>query len=387
MPSRKRRIAVFGSTGSIGTNTLAVARALPDELQVAALAACRSTSAALAQAIEFRPRWLIIHDAAAAAAQDWSTLPRETELLVGDEALTRIAAHPDIDCVVAAIVGSAGLASTWAAVEAGKRVALANKETLVMAGALVMELAAQSGAEIVPVDSEHSAIFQSLQAGPRTAVERIVLTASGGPFRTLPLAELRQVTAEQALRHPVWSMGKKVTIDSATMMNKALEIIEARWLFNLRADQIGVMVHPQSIIHSLVEFQDGALVAQLGPPDMKLPIQYALTWPAREIGPTRRFDWTRVYNLEMSPPDLERFPALELGWRAAREGGTTGAVLNAANEAAVNEFLAGELPFCEITAVARRIVDEHPFEARPTLTRLIELDRWAREQVTQRVAM
>lgn len=387
MPSRKRRIAVFGSTGSIGTNTLAVARALPDDLQVAALAACRSTALALEQAIEFRPRWLIIQDETAAAAQDWSTLPRETELLVGDEALTRVAAHADIDCVVAAIVGSAGLASTWAAVEAGKRVALANKETLVMAGALVMELAAKSGAEIVPVDSEHSAIFQALQAGPRTAVERIVLTASGGPFRTLPLAELKQVTAEQALRHPVWSMGKKVTIDSATMMNKALEIIEARWLFNLRADQIGVMVHPQSIIHSLVEFHDGAIVAQLGPPDMKLPIQYALTWPERQIGPTRRFDWSRAYNLEMTPPDLERFPALELGWRAAREGGTTGAVLNAANEAAVNEFLAGELPFCEITAVARRIVDEHPFEARPTLARLIELDRWAREQVTQRVAM
>jgi 1-deoxy-D-xylulose-5-phosphate reductoisomerase len=182
-------------------------------------------------------------------------------------------------------------------------------------------------------------------------------------------------------------MGKKVTIDSATMMNKALEIIEARWLFGLRADQIGVMVHPQSIIHSLVEFQDGALVAQMGPPDMKLPIQYALTWPEREVGPARRFDWSRAYNLEMTPPDLERFPALELGWRAARDGGTTGAVLNGANEAAVNEFLAGELPFCEITAVARRIVEEHPFEARPTLARLIELDRWAREQVTQRVVM
>ncbi len=387
MPSRIRRIAVFGSTGSIGTNTLAVARALSDDLQVTALAACRSTAAALAQAIEFRPRWLIIQDETAAAAQDWSTLPRETELLVGDEALTRIAAHPDIDCVVAAIVGSAGLASTWAAVAAGKRVALANKETLVMAGALVMELAAKSGAEIVPVDSEHSAIFQALQAGPRASVERIVLTASGGPFRTLPLHELATVTAEQALRHPVWSMGKKVTIDSATMMNKALEIIEARWLFGLRAEQIGVMVHPQSIIHSLVEFQDGAIVAQLGPPDMKLPIQYALTWPERSVGPARRFDWSRAYNLEMTPPDLERFPALELGWRAARDGGTTGAVLNAANEAAVNEFLAGELPFCEITAVARRIVEEHPFEARPTLARLIELDRWAREQVTQRVAL
>lgn len=385
MPSRIRRIAVFGSTGSIGTNTLAVARALPTELQVVALAACRSTAAALEQAIEFHPRWLIIQDQAAAAAQDWSTLPRETELLIGDEALEQIAASPEIDCVVAAIVGSAGLASTWAAVAAGKRVALANKETLVMAGALVMDLAAKSGAEIIPVDSEHSAIFQALQAGPRAAVERIVLTASGGPFRTLPLEELRQVTADQALRHPVWSMGKKVTIDSATMMNKALEIIEARWLFGLRADQIGVMVHPQSIIHSLVEFQDGAIVAQLGPPDMKLPIQYALTWPEREVGPARRFDWSRAYNLEMTPPDLERFPALELGWRAARDGGTTGAVLNAANEAAVNEFLAGELPFCEITAVARRIVEEHSFEARPTLARLVELDRWAREQVMSRV--
>ncbi len=387
MPSRIRRIAVFGSTGSIGTNTLAVARALPEDLQVTALAACRSTALALEQAIEFRPRWLIIQDKEAAGAQDWSTLPRETELLVGDEALERIAAHPEIDCVVAAIVGSAGLASTWAAIAAGRRVALANKETLVVAGALVMELAAKSGAELIPIDSEHSAIFQALQAGPRAAVERIVLTASGGPFRTLPLEELRQVTAEEALRHPVWSMGKKVTIDSATMMNKALEIIEARWLFGLRADQIGVMVHPQSIIHSLVEFQDGAIVAQLGPPDMKLPIQYALTWPKREVGPARRFDWSRAYNLEMTPPDLERFPALELGWRAARDGGTTGAVLNAANEAAVNEFLAGELPFCEITAVARRIVEEHPFEARPTLARLIELDRWAREQVTQRVVM
>jgi len=306
-------------------------------------------------------------------------------LLVGEEHLCRIAQDPAIDCVVAAIVGSAGLKSTWAAVEAGKRVALANKETLVMAGALVMELAARTGAEILPVDSEHSAIFQALRCGGPNEVARLVLTASGGPFRQYSAGELTEVTVEQALHHPNWSMGKKITIDSATMMNKALEIIEARWLFQIPVERITVVIHPQSTVHSLVEFVDGSVIAQLGPPDMKLPIQYALTYPQRTSGAARRMDWSAAFNLEFAPPDMERFPALELGYEAARRGGTAGAVLNAANEAAVGEFLAGELPFAEIADVCRRILNAHHFESQPTLERLLAADRWARHEVTSRV--
>jgi 1-deoxy-D-xylulose-5-phosphate reductoisomerase len=275
------------------------------------------------------------------------------------------------------------LRSTWAAVEAGKRVALANKETLVMAGPLVMELAKRRGAEILPVDSEHSAVFQCLQAGRREEVQRIILTASGGPFRNYSADQLARVTVEQALAHPTWEMGPKVTVDSATMMNKALEIVEARWLFDLDADRIDVAVHPQSVVHSLVEFNDGSVIAQLSPPDMRLPIQYALNYPRRAAGVSPRLDLTRSPRLDFEPADGQRFPALQLGLDAARQGGSFGAVMNAANEEAVRSFLAGELDFVEIVPVCRSIVEHHTFEAQPSLERILELDGWARREVTR----
>jgi 1-deoxy-D-xylulose-5-phosphate reductoisomerase len=286
-----------------------------------------------------------------------------------------------VDIVLAAIVGSAGLRSTWAALEAKKTVALANKESLVMGGPLVMELARKQRAMILPVDSEHSAIFQALRAGTPQEVRRIVLTASGGPFRTHHPEALKQVTVHDALAHPTWQMGPKITVDSATLMNKALEIIESRWLFDVAPDQIEVVIHPQSIVHSLVEFVDGSTIAQMGPPDMKLPIQYALEYPHRQAGIAPRMNWREPWRLDFEPPDEERFPALKLGKTCAQAGGTSGAVLNAANEAAVAAFLAGELHFTEIVPACRSVLGEHPFETSPTLERLIELDAWARQEV------
>ena len=252
-----------------------------------------------------------------------------------------------------------------------------------MAGPLVMRLAAQTGARIVPVDSEHSAIHQALRAGDPAEVERIVLTASGGPFRTWPAESLAAATPEEALRHPTWSMGRKITIDSATMMNKALELIEARWLFGVPAERLAVLVHPQSIVHSLVEFVDGSVIAQLSPPDMKLPIQYALLFPERVPGVARRFDFTRAVSLEFEPPDITRFPAVRLGHEAAARGGTAGAVLNAANEEAVRGFLAGEIAFTDISTICERLLGEHPFHADPTLDDIRRLDAWAREEVAK----
>jgi 1-deoxy-D-xylulose-5-phosphate reductoisomerase len=376
-----KNIALFGSTGSIGASTLEVVAASQGRLQVAALSAHANTALALKQARQFRPRWLLITDSEAAGGQDWSDLPRETELIVGPEAPVQIAQRPEIDLVVAAIVGSAGLPSTWAAVEAGKTVALANKEALVVAGSLVMPLAARSGARILPIDSEHSAVFQVLQGSRRDELRRVILTASGGPFRDYTREQLAAVTVEQALAHPTWDMGPKITIDSATMMNKALEIIEARWLFDLSADQIDVVIHPQSIVHSLVEFVDGAVLAQLSPPDMRLPIQYALDFPHRRPGVAERVDFGQPFALQFAPPDGQWFDALHLGLEAARQGGTLGAVLNAANEAAVGEFLARRLPFDQIVPACRRMIEQHPFDPNPTLEQLLALDRWARQEV------
>jgi 1-deoxy-D-xylulose-5-phosphate reductoisomerase len=376
-------IAILGSTGSIGRSTLEVIAASDEHLRATLLSGHANTELLLSQAWQFRPRWLVVTDRQAAQRQDWSSLPGEVELLIGDEALLAAVASESIDTVVTAIVGSAGLRGTWAALEAGKTIALANKETLVLAGPLVMALARQRGTPILPVDSEHSAVFQALQSGRRQEVSRVVLTASGGPFRRHSLEQLRHVTVADALNHPTWNMGKKITVDSATMMNKALEIIEARWLFDLEPDQIGVVVHPQSIVHSLVEYVDGSVMAQLSPPDMKLPIQYALTYPRRVPGVARRLDWSQAMCLEFEPPDYERFPALELGLEVARVGGTAGAVLNAANEAAVAGFLSGELAFTDIVPACRSVLDHHSFEPGPTLEQLLELDRWARQEVSR----
>jgi 1-deoxy-D-xylulose-5-phosphate reductoisomerase len=378
-----KNVAVFGSTGSIGTNALEVIRGSEGRLRAVALSAHCKLERLLDQAKAFGPRWIIATDESATRRFDWSSLPPGTELLVGPQKLAEVAAADDVDIVLAGIVGTAGLESTWAALEAGKTVALANKETLVAAGGLVTRLASQQGATLLPVDSEHSAIFQALRAGRPEEVRRIVLTASGGPFRQLSKEQLKQVTVDDALSHPTWEMGPKITVDSATMMNKALEIIESHWLFGLAADQIEVVIHPQSIVHSFVEFIDGSVIAQLGPPDMKLPIQYALEYPDRRPGSAKRLDWTERLQLEFEPIDAERFPALALGHEVTRVEGTSGAVLNAANEAAVEAFLAGELHFTEIVPACRSVLESHDFDANPTLRRLIELDRWARREVTR----
>ncbi|MDZ4686717.1 MAG: 1-deoxy-D-xylulose-5-phosphate reductoisomerase [Planctomycetaceae bacterium] len=374
------RVVVLGSSGSIGTSCLAVVAAHADRLQAVGLSVHRRWETLADQVRQHRPRWAVVADETTASAAKSAGLPRETEWLFGEAGVEQIAGHADVDTVVCAIVGAAGLRGAFAALETGKRVALANKETLVVAGPLVPQLAARTGAKLIPVDSEHSAVFQCLEAGRRSDLKRIVLTASGGPFRGRTAAQLRDVTVEQALAHPTWKMGPKITIDSATMMNKALEIIEARWLFGLDAGQIDVVVHPQSVVHSMVEFVDGSTVAQLSPPDMRLPIQYALTYPERWPGVCPTMDWTKAAALTFEPPDFEAFPALQLGFEVARRGGTCGAVLNAANEVAVDRFLKGELRFPEITSACRDVLQHHHYDSSPTLTDLLTLDRWARQE-------
>ena len=387
MSADTKNVAVLGSTGSIGTNALEVIDASDGRLRAIALSAHGRLGRLLEQAQRLRPRWIVATDEALARRFDWSALPKETQLLIGSQGLIQVAAAAEVDIVLGAIVGSAGLRSTWAALNAKKTVALANKETLVVAGPLLTQLAAERGTRILPVDSEPSAIFQALQSGRREEVRRIVLTASGGPFRDRSLDELRQVTVDDALLHPTWDMGPKITVDSATMMNKVLEIIEARWLFDVPAEQIEVVIHPQSVVHSFVEFVDGSIIAQLSPPDMKLPIQYALDYPHRRAGIGERLDWRSRLQLEFEPADVERCPALGLGYEVARSGGTSGAVLNAANEAAVAAFLEGEMHFTEIVPACRSVLDAHDFDPNPTLERLEELDRWARQEVTSWVCV
>jgi len=375
------RIAVLGSTGSIGTSCLEVARALKDRVRVAAMTAHSSWETLARQVREFAPQKAVLGDPGLRELLPPDAFPRETALAFGPQAIEEVAASPEIDTVISGIVGAAGLRGTWAAVDAGKRVGIANKETLVVAGPLIMELARRRGATLIPVDSEHSAVFQALHSGQPREVRRIILTASGGPFRKLSRKDLEQVTPERALAHPTWNMGPKITIDSATLMNKALEVIEAKWLFDLNVEQIEVVVHPQSIVHSMVEFVDGSVIAQLSPPDMKLPIQYALTYPERTDGVSPRMDWREQMCLEFEPPDLDRFPALGLGFEVARRGGTCGAVLNAANEIAVSRFLANDLPFCEIPRACRAVLDAHNFDPSPTLPELFRQDAWAREEM------
>jgi 1-deoxy-D-xylulose-5-phosphate reductoisomerase len=379
-PPARRRLVVLGATGSIGVNCLDVVEALPDRLTIAGLCAHSRWETLFEQARRHRPRWVALTDREAFRQADRSLLPSGCELLFGPDGVARMAGDPDVDLVVSAIVGAAGLQGTWAALEAGKTVAVANKETLVMAGGPVLELARRRGARLLPVDSEHSAIFQALQGQPADAVERIVLTGSGGPFRGKGRLDLEDVTVEQALRHPTWRMGPKITVDSATLMNKALEVIEARWLFGLAPERIEVIIHPESVIHSFVEFRDGSVLAQLSPPDMRLPIQYALTYPERVPGPARRLNWRELRSFHFEPPDHETFPALQLGYEAARRGGTCGAVLNAANEAAVQRFLAGDLAFLDIPRACRAALDHHNFHPTPTLTELAAVDRWARQE-------
>jgi len=355
---------------------------LSDRLTAVGLSAHSSWPALREQARLHKPRWICLTDDECARNVEQSDLSG-CELLHGEAGIRTMVTDPDVDVVVTAIVGAAGLAGTWAALEAGKTVAVANKETLVMAGPLVTALARAQGGRLLPVDSEHSAIFQAMASGTAKEVARVVLTASGGPFRGKRAAELEDVTPTQALRHPTWKMGPKITVDSATLMNKALEVIEARWLFDLPADKIEVIIHPESVIHSFVEFVDGSVLAQLSPPDMRLPIQYALTYPERVAGPTRRLDWRQMSQWTFEQPDHETFPSVELGYEVARQGGTCGAVLNAANEAAVGRFLAGQLRFLDIPRACRTILDHHNYSARPTLTELAAVDRWARQEVAR----
>jgi 1-deoxy-D-xylulose-5-phosphate reductoisomerase len=382
----RRRVVVLGSTGSIGTNCLDVINHLSPRLQAVGLSAHASWQTLFDQAVRHRPRWVTITDPDAARQADRAGLNGRCQVLVGAEGVATMVTDPEVEVVVSAIVGAAGLAGTWAALEKGKTVAVANKETLVMAGPLVMDLAAERGARILPVDSEHSAIFQAMAGGRPAEVERIVLTASGGPFRGRTRAELADVTVAEALCHPTWRMGPKITVDSATLMNKALEIIEARWLFGLPAERIQVIIHPESVIHSFVEFTDGSVLAQLSPPDMRLPIQYALTYPERVAGPAKRLCWSELGAWNFEQIDHETFPAIQLGYEVARRGGTCGAVLNAANEEAVRRFLAGELRFLDIPRVCRDVLNHHHYSARPTLAELAGIDRWARQEVARWLA-
>ncbi len=380
---RPRRVAILGATGSVGASALDVCAALPDRLAVAGLSAHTQWRKLAAACHRVRPGVAVLTDPEAFAAADRSAFPAGTELRGGPDAACELARSPDVDVVLAAVVGVAGLAGTWAALEAGKTVALANKEALVVGGPLVMGLAARTGARILPVDSEHSAIFQALTGHRSSDVARVVLTASGGPFRGKSAAELEHVTPADALKHPTWQMGPKISVDSATMMNKALELIEARWLFDLRPDQLAVVVHPESVVHSFVEFVDGSVLAQLSPPDMRLPVQVALLHPERVPGPAERVDWQHLRSLTFHPPDMGAFPALGLGFEVATRGGTAGAVLNGANEAAVGLFLAGKMSFPDVPACCRAVLDAHDFDPSPGLDRLLALDRWARQEVAR----
>ncbi|MBX6313330.1 MAG: 1-deoxy-D-xylulose-5-phosphate reductoisomerase [Isosphaeraceae bacterium] len=379
-----RAVVVLGSTGSIGKSALSVLEHDGGRrLRAFGLSAHSSWEDLVAQARAFRPRYVALTDPEAAARVNGELRGSGIELLRGLEGIIRMVQAPETDRVLTAIVGAAGLEGTWAALEAGKTIALANKETMVIAGPLVTDLARRRRAAILPVDSEHSAIFQAMQSGAPGEVRRVILTSSGGPFRGQSARALKEVTPEQALRHPTWRMGPKITIDSATLMNKALEVIEARWLFDLAPEQIEVVIHPESIIHSMVEFVDGSVVAQLSPPDMRLPIQYALTYPDRWDCPCPRLDLSQGLALHFEPPDRETFPSLDLGFEVMRRGGTAGAALNAANEAAVARFLDGQIGFLDIPRACRAALDHHPFDPRPSLDTLWKVDAWARQEVAR----
>lgn len=380
MPIKPKTVAILGSTGSIGCSALEVIESIGDQIKVVGLSAHRQLEPLIQQARRWRPDWIVATDEFEAANYSWPILP-STQIERGHARLAERVADPQIDLVLAAIVGIAGLPSTLAALCAGKDVALANKETLVAAGPLMLAAAKASGAKLLPIDSEHSAIFQAIHCGHPSEVARIILTASGGPFRNHSAEELAHVTVEQALAHPTWEMGRKISVDSATMMNKALEIIEARWLFDLRPEQIEVVIHPQSIVHSMVEFRDGSILAQLSPPDMRLPIQYALTYPHRLDGASPRLDFGQAVDLQFFPPNPQQFPAIELGLEVARSGGSCGVVVNAANEAAVAAFLAGDLAFVDIVPACCDVMRHHAFDSQPTLHELLRLDGWARQEI------
>lgn len=375
----KKRISILGATGSIGTQTVDILSSI--DAEVVALTTNRNIKLLEEQARALKPKLCAAFDEDAARALKIALADTDIQVQAGMDGLISAATHADCDTVVTAVVGMVGLLPTLAAIRAGKDIALANKETLVCAGQLVMEAAREHGVQILPVDSEHSAIFQCIQGAAGNALDRIILTASGGPFFGKSAEELKFVTREQALQHPNWSMGAKITIDSATMMNKGLELIEAMWLYGLPEDKIEIIVHRESIIHSLIEFTDGAVLAQLGVPDMRLPIQYALTYPERVPCKVPRLSLAEVGSMHFFAPDDTAFPAMQLARRAARQKGNAGAVLNGANEAAVGLFLADSLPFWQIPELVARAMESVPVQACPTLEDILESDRAARQAV------
>ena len=382
MVNTVKRVAVLGSTGSIGRQTLDVIRATPQRFRVVGLAAGKNLELLAEQIKEFKPEFI----GGSSESNDIERLRSIVDIKNGSLPLDEIAASPGVDMVVIATSGKAGLRPTLAALRAGKDIALANKESLVSAGEIINDAARKSGARILPVDSEHSAVWQCL-CGEDQAAARIILTASGGPFRQYSAEQLAEVTVAQALRHPSWQMGQKVTIDSATLMNKGLEVIEAHWLFSMPFDRIDVLVHPQSIIHSMVEFIDGSIKAQLSYPDMRLPIQYALSHPERLPNPRLpRLDWSLVRNLDFEPPDYDRFPCLRLAIEAGKQGGTCPAVLCAADEAAVELFLAGRIRFTDIAGAIERTLEQHRVIAQPTLEEIEAADAWGRETLLKTVS-
>jgi 1-deoxy-D-xylulose-5-phosphate reductoisomerase len=375
-----KRLAILGSTGSIGVNTLDIVRRFPDQFEVVSLSAGLNIQLLKQQILQFRPKVvsLINKGLSEALRRDLSSVP--VEIVHGVEGLIRVATHPDVDQVVSALVGAVGLIPTLSAIKMGKAIALANKEALVMAGKIMMEEARQNHVQILPIDSEHSAIFQSLLGHRREDVYRIILTASGGPFFKLPVHELEGVTAREALQHPNWEMGRKITIDSASLMNKGLEVIEAHWLFDIPVEKIDVQIHPQSVIHSMVEYIDGSIVAQMGITDMRVPISYALSFPHRLHLNLPRLNLFQKGDLTFFPPDPERFPCLTLAYRSIEIGETMPAILNAANEVAVSAFLEGSLKFTDLPLLIQQVMNEHEVKPVQTIEDILRADQWGREK-------
>ena len=378
-----KKIAILGSTGSIGTNALRVIEALGADYEVVALSAHNSVELLAEQVRKFKPTHVAITKPEKKAQLQSLLSDYEGRIISGSDSLAEIAAIEEVDIVITAVVGAAGLDAVLKAAHMGKRLAIANKEPLVIAGRLLAETAKANSATIIPIDSEHSAIFQAMQAGNRDEVSKVILTASGGPFRNTTPDKMHNATVEEALAHPTWDMGPKITIDSATMVNKALEIIEAVWLFGLPIDKIDVLIHPESVVHSMVEFVDGSVVAQLGTPDMCMPIQYALTYPKRLKGISSHLQLDQLGTLTFEKPDLDRFKALKLGFEVARLGGSAPVVFNAANEAAVAEFLAGNIKFGRIVELIDDCLGKHSIMASLSLEELLAADQWARDRVRQ----
>ena len=377
-------IAILGSTGSIGRNALRVIEALGPEYQVVALSAHRNVELLAQQARRYKPKLVAVTNKDS-AGRFHALMDGEVQMLSGPDCLTGLVQCDQVDTVLTAVVGAAGLPAVMAAAATGKRIAVANKEPLVIAGELLTRAVREHGSTLLPIDSEHSAVFQALQSGRNSEIQRILLTGSGGPFRRATAEDLQKVTLKQALSHPTWNMGPKITIDSATMMNKALEIIEARWLFDVPVEKIEVLIHPESIVHSLVEFVDGSVIAQLGEPDMCLPIQYALTYPRRVAGVSKRLRLEEVGELHFGRPDPQTFRALPLAYEVARAGGTAAAAFNAANEAAVEEFLAGRIKFLQIMELVEHCLNRHDVRQITCLDELLEADAWARREVRDRL--